>query len=87
MKSLYSLPAHRGAADVRLALEHQHLEARARQIAGGDQAVMAGADDDRVEMLRVVADLADVSGQALCGRRRSLERRVDGDLERHQACR
>ena len=29
-------------------LEHDHLLAGAREVRGGDQAVVAGADDDRV---------------------------------------
>ena len=42
------LLGHAGAADEVAALEHLHVEARARQVGGGDQAVVAGADDDRV---------------------------------------
>src|SRR5271167_4592749 len=44
--------AYRRAADVGLALEHQYLETRTGQIACGNQAVVAGADDDRVQLLR-----------------------------------
>ncbi len=44
--------AHRRAADVGLALEHQYLEPGARQIAGGNQAVVAGPDDDGIPVLR-----------------------------------
>ncbi len=35
-----------------LTLEHQHLEARARQIACGNQSVVSGPDDDGVEVRR-----------------------------------
>ena len=40
--------AHRRAADVRIALQHQHVEAGARQIAGSHQAVVPGADHDHI---------------------------------------
>src|SRR5271169_2523864 len=51
-KILIQAAAYRRAADVRLTLEHQDLEARTRQIAPGDQSIVAGADDDRVEVPR-----------------------------------
>ncbi len=65
---LVQLPAHRRAADEGVALQHQHLESGARQIAGGDQAVVAGADDDRVETLARAAAASDRALRpALCG--------------------
>ncbi len=48
---LVQSPAHRRAADEGISLEHQHLEAGARQIAGRDEAVVSGPDDDRVQAL------------------------------------
>jgi hypothetical protein len=38
----------RGAADDRALLENQHFAARAREVRGGDQPVVAAADDDGV---------------------------------------
>ncbi len=49
---LIQAAADRGAADIRLTFEHQHLQTRARQIACGDQAIVAGPDDDGVEVWR-----------------------------------
>src|SRR5262249_2994316 len=46
------LLGHRGAADVRPALENQHLEPAGRQVGGGHQTVVTAADDDRVVDLR-----------------------------------
>ena len=37
-----------GAADLRCGFQHRDLQAGLREIGGGDQAVVAGADDDRV---------------------------------------
>ena len=42
------LLGHRRAADDVAAFQDHHLLAGARQIGAGDQAVVAGADDDRV---------------------------------------
>ena len=46
-----NLTADRGAADPRVALQHQHLEARAREISRIGQAVVSGADDDGIVAL------------------------------------
>ena len=40
------------SADLRSAFEHQRLEARLRQIEGGDQSVVTAADDDDVALSR-----------------------------------
>ena len=42
------LLGHRRAADLRPALEHGDFEAGHGEIGGGDEAVMAAADDDDV---------------------------------------
>jgi hypothetical protein len=38
------------AADDRPLLEHEHLEARQREVGGGDEAVVPGACDDDVRL-------------------------------------
>ena len=48
MKSCIELAADRGAADVGIALQHQHVEPCARQITRRDEPVVTGADDDRI---------------------------------------
>ena len=78
---LVQAPAHRRAADVRAALEHQHLEAGAREIAGRHQAVVAGADDDRVEPRLVRHATAGAQAVTLCVAPPDLQRRIDRDLE------
>src|SRR6266446_6695325 len=62
---LVQAAADRRPADVRLTLEHQHLEARARQIACSDQSVVAGPDDDGVEVRRRTYGVAAQAG-TLC---------------------
>ena len=39
----------RGAADFAAGLQHQHLAAGFRQRGGGDEAVVAAADDDGIK--------------------------------------
>ena len=49
------LLGHARAADDVAALEDLHVEPGARQVGGGDQAVVAGADDDRVRQRALAA--------------------------------
>ena len=46
--ALLDLAADRGAADIRVALEHQDLETGPREVGGVRQAVVARADHDRI---------------------------------------
>src|SRR6185312_17275462 len=49
------LPAHRRATDMRIALEHQHVEPRLREECSGRQAVVACAHYDDVMTLHAAA--------------------------------
>src|ERR1700694_5428037 len=49
------LLAGRVAADLRRTLEHEHPEAGAGRVGGGQQAIVAGAGDDYVPLIHAVA--------------------------------
>ena len=79
-----------GATDIRVALEDEHVEARASEIAGCYEAVMARADDDDVMAATIFYRSHAALGR--CGRsggdfvRRTArtQRRVDGNLKGRQ---
>ena len=73
--ALLDLAADRRAADPRVALEHQHLEAGAREIGGIGQAVVAGADDDGIVALHRFAPPAQPARCAALGFVRLVPRR------------
>ena len=50
-KVLVELATDGGTADVRVTLEHEDFETRARQVARCDETVVAGPDDDGIEVL------------------------------------